>query len=313
MKSIINPKVVKFCDEARSILENKGIELSIDLEDSGVPGDGKPVILFIHGNSTSKKVFHETASYFATRYRIIALDLPGHGKSSNITDLKGLDADEKDTIAASFYDPIVITHVINQLLTEMKLSKVNIVGWSLGGHFAYALATLNPDIVHSIVTIDSPPVMFNEQGFYKGFYDFFPRELVSLWISDPKHMTEADARGIADYCGYSDIDSKNWFFIEDNLRADPLMRKFLFLKAYMHNSKILDGEEFVRSTQTPICLITGQLDSGIRADYIKSFAGQFKNTRSCVHLIDDAKHAPFVTHHDEFYNVVSGFLRTVNA
>src|SRR5579872_1636260 len=51
--------------------------------DSG--GDGFPVVL-IHGNSCSSQVFQKQFTTFGPRYRLIAIDLPGHGKSDNALD-----------------------------------------------------------------------------------------------------------------------------------------------------------------------------------------------------------------------------------
>ena len=54
--------------------------------DSG--GTGRPVI-FIHGNSCCKEVFtHQFHSELPGQYRLIALDLPGHGQSSKARDPK---------------------------------------------------------------------------------------------------------------------------------------------------------------------------------------------------------------------------------
>lgn len=42
--------------------------------------DSKDVIIFIHGNSTSRKVFENQLSSPLFTQRLIALDLPGHGE-----------------------------------------------------------------------------------------------------------------------------------------------------------------------------------------------------------------------------------------
>lgn len=49
-------------------------------------GDGS-VVLFIHGNSSCKEIFrNQLESKLGTAYRMIAMDLSGHGKSGNASD-----------------------------------------------------------------------------------------------------------------------------------------------------------------------------------------------------------------------------------
>jgi hypothetical protein len=54
---------------------------SLVVEDSG---SGQLPVLLIHGNSSCRGVFrHQLDSSLAENYRLIALDLPGHGESSD--------------------------------------------------------------------------------------------------------------------------------------------------------------------------------------------------------------------------------------
>jgi pimeloyl-ACP methyl ester carboxylesterase len=50
-------------------------------------GQGNLPVLLIHGNSTSHDVFqHQLQSSLTDTHRLIAFDLPGHGRSSNASD-----------------------------------------------------------------------------------------------------------------------------------------------------------------------------------------------------------------------------------
>jgi non-heme chloroperoxidase len=48
-------------------------------------GEGTPII-FIHGVWMSSRFFHKQIPYFRAGYRVITIDLRGHGKSSHIQD-----------------------------------------------------------------------------------------------------------------------------------------------------------------------------------------------------------------------------------
>jgi pimeloyl-ACP methyl ester carboxylesterase/transcriptional regulator with XRE-family HTH domain len=87
-------------------------------------------LIFIHGNSHSLRTFrHQLSDNALNAYRLIALDLPGHGLSS----------------PAASYDMNLFVAVLNDLTTRLKLKKYIFVGHSLGGHIAVqALNCMNP-------------------------------------------------------------------------------------------------------------------------------------------------------------------------
>src|SRR3546814_19410795 len=59
----------------------------IAVQDSGGKG---PVVLLIHGNSASSEIFcRQFASPLVQDYRLLALDLPGHGASTDAVDPQG--------------------------------------------------------------------------------------------------------------------------------------------------------------------------------------------------------------------------------
>src|ERR1700733_8131439 len=87
--------------------------------------NGKLPVLFIHGNSCSKEVFrYQFESPLADEFHLIAIDLPGHGSSS--------DAFRPDeTYSFPGYADAAV-----EVLELMGIEKFVVVGWSLGGHIA---------------------------------------------------------------------------------------------------------------------------------------------------------------------------------
>jgi len=296
------------------ILKNK-VQLILDIYDSDEGNTDKSIIVFIHGNSTSKKVFKDQIEYFSKDYRVIAFDLLGHGESSKICDID-ISEKDKDILAENFYNPLAMIAQVKQLLKYKNINKAHFVGWSLGGHIAYGIGVDTPELIKSITTIASPPVEFSTEGFKKGFYEFFTNDLIPQWINSPTREIE-NVEATAEYNGYSDINGKDQFFIEDLKISDPKMRKFLFLGMDQSKNKILDGEKFVKMTKLPICLMIGEYDSGTRVEYILKFRSTLgnkilRNTILQVHVIKDAKHAVFRTNNNEFINILSHFIKTVN-
>lgn len=80
-------------------------------------GKGEPLLL-IHGNSGSIETMGNQIAYFKSKYRVIALDSRGQGKSELKTDSLTFVQITKDTEA---------------LVNHLKLDSISIIGWSDGG------------------------------------------------------------------------------------------------------------------------------------------------------------------------------------
>ena len=99
--------------------------------------DAGEAVLFIHGFSLDTRMWDDQFEMFAQHYRAIRLDLRGFGKTPP---------------PQSEY-----AHVddIKTLLGELGEEKAHIVGLSMGGGIALDLAITYPQIVRSLVLVDS--------------------------------------------------------------------------------------------------------------------------------------------------------------
>lgn len=115
-------------------------------------GKGK-VILMVHGFLETLNMWHDTANHLSKHYRVIAVDLPGHGKSK-LGSSSQLEMDEA-------------ARMLVHLLESLGISKVMCVGHSMGGYVCMALADLFPEYVkglilfHSHARADSPEARIN--------------------------------------------------------------------------------------------------------------------------------------------------------
>ena len=95
-------------------------------------GEGPPV-LAVHGLGATKGSFVPTIDALSTRFRTIALDLPGFGDSSK-------------PIGAA-YDARFFATACIDLLDALELDRVHLIGNSLGGRVALEIALRHPDRV----------------------------------------------------------------------------------------------------------------------------------------------------------------------
>ncbi len=96
----------------------------------------KPVIIFLHGLGESLESWQYQLDHFNLDYRVIALDLRGHGKTGD---------GSKNITMRQF------AHDILELLNILKIEKAHFVGLSMGGMICQELTKLSQERMLSIV------------------------------------------------------------------------------------------------------------------------------------------------------------------
>jgi pimeloyl-ACP methyl ester carboxylesterase len=106
-------------------------------------GSGPPVVL-LHGLFGAARNFGSVQRALASRFRVVALDMRNHGDSPHGADMRypSQAADVAETLAA------------------MGIQRASIIGHSMGGKAAMALALTFPDVVARVLVSDIAPVIY---------------------------------------------------------------------------------------------------------------------------------------------------------
>lgn len=102
-------------------------------------GKGTAVVL-LHGFLENSTMWDYFVPDFSKKYRVIAIDLLGHGQTEPLGYVHAME-DNADAVHA--------------VLSELKIRKAVFVGHSMGGYVALAFAELYPDNVKGIVLLNS--------------------------------------------------------------------------------------------------------------------------------------------------------------
>ncbi|RAR71354.1 alpha/beta fold hydrolase [Flavobacterium aciduliphilum] len=102
-------------------------------------GKGTAVVL-LHGFLENKKMWHPFVEAWQTKFRIITIDLLGHGLSDCLGYIHTME-DQAD--------------VVHAILQELKIRKAILVGHSMGGYVALAFAELYPEYMKGLVLLNS--------------------------------------------------------------------------------------------------------------------------------------------------------------
>jgi pimeloyl-ACP methyl ester carboxylesterase len=104
-----------------------------------VHGGGGPALVFVHGWSCDRTYWLGQVNHFAERYRVVAVDLAGHGES-------GLD--RPAWTMASFGDDVVA------VVDHLGLAETVLIGHSMGGDVIVEAARRLPGRVAGLVWVD---------------------------------------------------------------------------------------------------------------------------------------------------------------
>lgn len=104
-----------------------------------IEGSGKTLV-FIHGLSESMLYWQFLAAHLKEDYQVLRIDLRGHGQTELGDDVITIDLFADD---------------LKNLLDELKIESVNLVGFSLGGVVALDFAVRYPQMISSLVLMST--------------------------------------------------------------------------------------------------------------------------------------------------------------
>jgi pimeloyl-ACP methyl ester carboxylesterase len=113
--------------------------LNVHYRDEG-KRDGR-VLVLIHGSNASLHTWEPWVKRLGNDYRIISMDLPGHG-------LTGVDP-------AGTYDNASYVGVVDRLLTKLGVGKAVVGGNSMGGGVSWMYALAHPEKTEALLLVDA--------------------------------------------------------------------------------------------------------------------------------------------------------------
>jgi pimeloyl-ACP methyl ester carboxylesterase len=274
---------------AAQSLSVNGIELA--WSDRGSGAAGTPPLVLVHGFTGSSHDFALVADDLAVDRRVVLLDQRGHGHATKTGGLEGYTIDQLVSDLAAFLD-------------ALGDGPVDLLGHSMGGRVAMGLVLSRPDLVSTLVLMDTSAWSFLPP-------DDSIRQLVKAWIEsfDPaKGMPESMSLG-----------SPEDLLIEERMPVSWQKEKnttFAGMDAYAVKAfgmalmaDVAAGEASLRaelpSITCPTTVIAGEHDHPL-VDQAPELADLVANGRLAV--IDGAYHSPQLTHPEDWKNAVRAHL-----
>ena len=235
-----------------------------------VEGAG-PAITFIHGFGGAIDWWDDLASELATDHRVIRIDLIGHGGTA---------------APSSGYAIARQGALVSVILDKLGIDRTTVVGHSMGGEVATALAELRPERIERLIFIDTPPTPGTTLTILTdAYFDPVIGELLSHFQTD-RAVRKGLAQGFAP--GFpvpekfvADIRQLTYSAFRE---AHDGSVKYRTLKAPFERLAAL-------SPVPPLLAMTGALDAIVPPEHLKFYE---RVPGSEVAIIEGAGHSPMV-------------------
>lgn len=255
-----------------------------DISVTETSGTGLPVLL-IHGNSSCKEVFaNQLENEMGETYRMIALDLPGHGASGDAHN-------PSETYTMKGYAQVVL-----EVLNAMGVTQAVVFGWSLGGHIAIELLPQFQGLAGLMIS-GAPPVQPTAEGMQAGF-----KAHPMVGLIGKSELTDEEVAIFSDGA-YGPAATPG--FDAALRRTDGRARATMFEGLF--NGKTSDQRDLVVSSKVPVAVVNGENDPIINTDYVGGLEYASLWDKHCF-VFRGEGHAPFLTNPEVFNPIFDRFL-----
>ena len=236
-------------------------------------------IVFIHGVGLTKEIWQPQIEFFKEQ-NVLTYDLLGHGKTPL----------EKTQL--NFED---FTKQLLNLIKELKISKIHLVGFSIGALIARHFAATHGDKLNSLVlhgsiykrSKEQKRVVQNRFELIKTSRPASQDRALRRWFSD-KFIRENQ-----------EIYEKILLMLQKNNHNN-------FLKVYKLFVNYEDDDQMLNNINANTLITTGQHDVGSTIDMSKNLTEKIKNAKYIE--IKDGKHLCSIECAKEFNKTIESFI-----
>lgn len=251
-------------------------------------GNGPPIVL-LHGFTGSSESWLHLAERLSRWFRVMAIDLPGHGRT-----------DAPEDVARYRFDRVVDDLI--EILERANVGPTNWLGYSMGGRLALYLAARYPQMTRSLILESASPGIaglderaarrVQDEALAEQILKYGIPAFVDYWQSIPLFQTQVYLPPV----------------VRDALRDQRLRNSTIGLANSLKGMGTGTQPELwskLGQIYTPVQLIAGGLDEKF-VDISKSMAAAMSNVR--LNIINNAGHAVHLERPDEYEKLVMAFL-----
>jgi len=238
-----------------------------------VKGTSGTPILCVHGAAGDSRLFAFQLKGLGSKHTVIAVDLPGHGKS-------GMPA----VLSVEEYRDAVLA-----VIDSLALERVVLLGHSMGGGVMFEVLQAAPRRIHGLVFISTAPELpVNDMilDFVEKDFNTFCTMVVELTYSPE---AEASLKALA---------------VEEVRRAgkETVKSDFTICKNYHYREQAC-------AVDVPVLLLGNRKDKMVPAALMEEFGSLVKG--SVLKIYEAKGHLPYLENAEEVNNDIDEFLRSL--
>jgi 2-succinyl-6-hydroxy-2,4-cyclohexadiene-1-carboxylate synthase len=226
----------------------------IELQIRDYEHDGEAII-FLHFSGANLMMWQRAIPYFQDHYRLILVDLRGHGKS--------------DKPATGYHMDDMARDVIG-LMQQLKLERAYIIGSSLGAEVGLSLAANYPQKVISLVCDGALSCEYGPYGTWEGsqadFEEHVTRQLEKMQTSPERIYPSVDALVVKSRDALIEIGWWNEYVEAMERYGAYKLEEGKYTKSFMKPARIdymqhyfhYRLEDYYRKVQCPILMLPGE-------------------------------------------------------
>src|SRR4030042_2445540 len=258
-------------------LDFKGITIKVVDEGTGIP------VVLLHGYLESSETWQSFSDNLKKSFRIIRIDLPGHGKSGMLHEIHTME---------------MMAETIRFVLDALFIDKCVLIGHSMGGYVTLAFAEHYPERLLGFSLFHSTPFPDTEEKKQSR-----NRE-IELVRQDKKDLIiNANIPRL--------FASENLDLLKKDLeRVKNIARKTSEegIIAMLEGMKLRpDRSEIIKKSKIPFMLILGKKDSHIPSESVKSKIELNQRGELCV--LEHSGHMGFIEEPRNSAEMIKSFVR----
>lgn len=244
-------------------------------------GKGR-VIVLLHGFLGSHEIWKNTLEDLSKSYRVIAIDLPGHGATPCYGYVHSME---------------LMAKCVKSVLDALKLKKYVIIGHSMGGYVGLAFADLFPDNLKGLCLFHSTAYPDNEEKKNDRL------RAIKLVRANKTVYTKSSIRNL--------FATKNLKYLTEEISFASTIAKETSKRgivAALHGMRDRPGRDLILGlVEYPIMMVIGELDNVLPYEQLLEQSQLIKN-KSLLYLEHDG-HFGFLESPKQAHKELRKFLR----
>ncbi len=246
-------------------------------------GEGHPVVL-VHGWSASHEFFDPQIAAFNDSYRMIGVDLRGHGKSEK---------------PAGDYDYDTQCRDLQHLMGELNVDDATLVGWSMGGGVVTRYAGSFGDYISQLGLIGpAAPKFLQDEDFPHGL----PEEEVLPLLEMEKNDRPDYRHTVYEQAVHREVDDATHQYMWELSMQTPTWAGVPSFEALMEE----DMTDDVTNIDVPTTIFQGNQDAFCSLEGAREMAAEIDDAELVEY--DDVGHTPHWEITDQFNEDFGDFL-----